>query len=81
MAPKVALGHHHAIVVIAVEVSTIAGSTRVGQQRTMPDRNLAARGRKVEGAAGSGIGHIGDGAGKRRVDGGGAGGLGVCIAG
>lgn len=77
MATKVALGHHHAIVVVAVEVSTVGGSTRVGQMRPMPDRELVARGRKVEGTAGRGVGHIGDGAGERRGDGGRAGGLGV----
>lgn len=72
MATKVALGHHHAIVVIAVEVSTVAGSARVGQKRTVTDRDLAARGRKVEGTAGSGVGDMpstGDGAGKRCADG------------
>jgi len=70
VATKVALGHHHAIVVIAVEVSTVAGAARVGQERTMPDWDLVARGRKVEGTAGSGVGHTGDGAGNGRVDGG-----------
>lgn len=70
MATKVTLGYHHAIVVIAVEVSTVARSTRVGQKRTMPHWDLAARGWKVEGTTASGVGHIGDGAGKRCVDGG-----------
>lgn len=77
MATKVALGHHHAIVVVAVEVSTVGGSTRVGQMRPMSDWELVARGRKVEGTTGRGVGHIGDGAGERRGDGGRAGGLGV----
>ena len=73
MATEVALGHRHAIVVIAVEVSTVAGSARVGQERTMMDRDLAARGRKVEGTTGSRVVHMpsnADGTGKRRADGG-----------
>lgn len=48
MAAEVPLGNHHAIVVIAVEVSTVAGSTWTGQWGAMPDWNLAARGAMVE---------------------------------
>lgn len=47
----------------------------------MPDGELAAGGREVEGSAGRGIAHAADGAGGRRGDAGGAGGLGVCVAG
>lgn len=44
MASEVPLGCHHAIVVIAVEVSTVAGSTWVGQRGTVSDWDLAAWG-------------------------------------
>lgn len=73
MASKVALGHHHAIVVIAVKVSAVAGSTRAGQRGTMSDGNLTAQGAmmvpmpdrelgtwgpKMEGATGHNVGHM-----------------------
>lgn len=81
MATQEALGHHHPIVVVAVEVSSVGGSAGIGQERTMPDGELAAGGREVEGSAGRGIAHAADGAGGRRGDAGGARGLGVCVAG
>lgn len=81
MATQEALGHHHPIVVVAVEVSSVGGSAGIGQERTMPDGELAAGGREVEGGAGRGIAHAADGAGGRRGDAGGARGLGVCVAG
>lgn len=84
MAAEVPLGHHHAIVVIAVEVSTVVGSTGVGQKRAMTDRALAAWGTEMEGTTGSWVGHMsnaGDGTGNRSTDGGRAGRLGVRVAG
>lgn len=81
MGTQEALGHHHPVVVVAVEVSSVGGSAGIGQERPMPDGELAAGGREVEGSAGRGIAHAADGAGGRRGDAGGAGGLGVCVAG
>lgn len=43
MATDVAFGHYHAIVVIAVEVSTVAGSTLSRQRGPMSDWNLGGR--------------------------------------
>lgn len=81
MAAQEALGHHHPIVVVAVEVSSIGGSAGIAQERSMPDGELAAGGREVERGAGRGIAHAADGAGGRSRDAAGAGGLGVCVAG
>lgn len=81
VASQEALGHHHAIVVVAVEVSSVGGSAGSGQEGTMPDGELAAGGREVQGSTGGGIAHAADRAGRRSRDAGGAGGLGVCVAG
>lgn len=82
MSAQEALGHHHAIVVVAVEVSSVGGSSAgIGQERSMPDGELAAGGREVEGSTGRGIAHAADGAGRRSGDAGRAGGLGVRVAG
>lgn len=81
MPSQEALGHHHAVVVVAVEVGSVGGSAGIGQEGTMADGELAAGRREVEGRAGRGIAHAADGAAGRSGDAGGAGGLGVRVAG
>lgn len=55
MATQEALGHHHPIVVVAVEVSSVGGSAGIGQERTMPDGSWLPAGGRWRGALGEGL--------------------------